>query len=157
MTFQCVAEIFLQYLRLYSRKKSFYGDFNPDICTQTCDDDRLIKFFYKQKKFQGTNSIWCTSFYLLLFHLFSNNLQNINYTPQQDSSWDRWSRRRARWPLDHYHHHCQLMYKFRLGTNGSWKFLQLDCSSLHPYQPGHAIFNISYKHRASGKRAVYWS
>ena len=49
MTFQCVAEIFLQYLRLNSRKKSFYGDFNPDICTQTCDDDRLIKFFYKQK------------------------------------------------------------------------------------------------------------
>ena len=42
--------------------------------------------------------------FLFIFVLFNNNLQK-NCRLQRESNSDRWSRRRARWPLYHHHGH----------------------------------------------------
>ena len=39
------------------------------------------------------------------FPFFSNNLKNNNHRLQRDLNLDHQSRRRARWPRDHHHHH----------------------------------------------------
>ena len=41
--------------------------------------------------------------FLFLFSFFSITILQKNCRPQRDSNSDRWSRRRARWPLDHHH------------------------------------------------------
>ena len=41
--------------------------------------------------------------FLFIFVLFKHKFYRKNCRRQQDSNSDRWSRRRARWPLDHHH------------------------------------------------------
>ena len=60
--------------------------------------------------------------FFCLFSFFSITILQKNCRPQRDSNSDRWSRRRARWPLDHHHYtHLHLdkyaLYEWKIRPN----------------------------------------
>ena len=60
------------------------------------------------KKIGQPRSLFC------LFSFFSTNNLQKNCRLQRDSNSDRWSRRRAHWPLDHHHGTCSSYFYWRI-------------------------------------------